>query len=98
MSYSRLWKGLVLAAIAGAPLLIGSVAKAAPREITEFEARKLTFSALTATPVIHHYRSHAVKKSYALASRKTSSMTLRNVSYRGRVVTRHKRNRHQRHG
>ncbi|MDF7674613.1 hypothetical protein PT277_04425 [Acetobacteraceae bacterium ESL0709] len=98
MSFLRLWKGFALVGVVSAPLLVGSFAKAAPREITEYEARKLTFAALTATPVFHHYRPHSAKSSYAMASRKTRTSTVRTVAYHGHVVTRHVRNRHQRHG
>ncbi|UMM63064.1 hypothetical protein [Aristophania vespae] len=101
MSYSRLLRGFVLVGIMSIALLAGTSAKAA-REINDFEARKLTFSALIAPPVRHHYKSrskyHRSRRSYALASRKKNRSVIRRVTYRGRVVTHHKRNRHHRRG
>ncbi|MXV44269.1 hypothetical protein GS501_04285 [Saccharibacter sp. 17.LH.SD] len=80
----------------------------ADRVLTDYEARKLTFSALIAPPVRHHHvaRSYLARlHSHAshpvrLASNRVAhhGMVVRNVTYRGHVVSPHSRNTHHRHG
>lgn len=107
---SRFWKGAALLGVLGIAVLTAKAAWA-ERVISDYEASKLTFSALIAPPSAHRYHRpvhHTVQRFAAhhsssrpatlqLARRQTHSM-VRNVAFRGHVISPHSRKTHKRHG
>lgn len=89
---ARNWVGRIALGIMGVGICMGAGKAYARPAITDYEASKLTFDALTATPVYHRAVFH-----HALARRTTSHNTavawhsshamVRNVAYRPHAVS-----------
>ncbi|MFT8806926.1 MAG: hypothetical protein ABF859_00435 [Gluconobacter sp.] len=88
---ARNWVGRIALGIMGVGICMGAGKAHARPAITDYEASKLTFDALTATPVYHRAVFH-----HALARRTTthhmavawnsSHAVVRNVAYRPHAV------------
>lgn len=95
---SRYWKGGLFLGMMGMACIVGSSAHA-DRTLSDYEASKLTFSALIAPPSHYRHATHTRKKKapsrIARAQRHTA---VRTVAYRGHVLSAHKRNTHHRRG
>lgn len=90
-------KGGVLFGMLGFACIMATPAHA-DRVLTEHEASKLTFRALIAPPSAYrHSRKHGSSFQVASARRHTA-VTVRNVAFRGRVITRHRSGSHRRRG
>lgn len=78
----------------------------AERIITDYEASRLTLSALIAPPSTYHARSARKNSARKVFQAKTNSKNVKNtknsyvqnVAYHGHVVSPHKRNNHHRRG
>lgn len=88
---ARNWVGRIALGIMGVGICMGAGKAYARPAITDYEASKLTFDALTATPVYHRAVFH-----HALARRSTSHTAVawasshamvRNVAYRPHAVS-----------
>ncbi|QDH15799.1 hypothetical protein [Oecophyllibacter saccharovorans] len=104
----RFWKAAAVLGVAGLAAIVAKAAWA-DRVISDYEASKLTFSALIAPPSAYHHHSvarHFVAmahhRSYAapvqLARRHTAPSLVRNVAFRGRVIAPHARKSHKHRG
>ncbi|GAP24365.1 hypothetical protein [Gluconobacter japonicus] len=80
---ARQWAGRIALGIMGVGLCMGAGKAHARAAITDFEASKLTFDALTATPVYHrpvvHFARHSASHSMAWSGHRA---VIRNVAYR----------------
>lgn len=95
---SRYWKGGVFLGMMGIACVVGSSARA-DRVLTDYEASKLTFSALIAPPSHYYHATQKRKKTTTrLARLHRKGTAIRTVAYRGHVISRHKRNTHHRRG
>ncbi|MXV36324.1 MULTISPECIES: hypothetical protein [unclassified Saccharibacter] len=96
---SRYWKGRVFLGMMGIACVIGSSAHA-DRVLTDYEASKLTFSALIAPPSHYYHAAQKRKKATTmrLARLHRKGSAIRTVAYHGHVISRHKRNTHHRRG
>lgn len=97
MFWRRLTKSAVLFGILGMSVLAVKSARA-ERVLTDYEASRLTLSALTSVPMVRHRSvSHQSGRTH-IARAHSPHATVRNVAYHGHVVTPHKRNSHHRRG
>lgn len=96
---ARQWAGRIALGIMAVGLYMGAGKAHARAAITDFEASKLTFDALTATPVYHrpvvHFVRHSASHSMAWSGHRA---VIRNVAYRphasvARAAHRHTRSR-----
>lgn len=85
---ARNWVGRLALGIMGVGICLGASKAHARPAITDYEASKLTFDALTATPVYHHVASHHALSRHStthhttLAWGRHTHAVVRNVAYR----------------
>ncbi|MQR98823.1 hypothetical protein [Gluconobacter aidae] len=82
---ARNWVGRIALGIMGVGICMGAGKAHARPAITDYEASKLTFDALTAAPVYHHVVFHhalAHRSSRTAVAWTRSHAVVRNVAYR----------------
>ncbi|QDH17847.1 hypothetical protein [Swingsia samuiensis] len=103
---ARHWAGKLVLGVMSISLCVGAGKAHARSAITDYEASKLTFDALTATPVYHHHRTapHFYRHTYAtskhalaFAATAHHSAYVRNVSYRPKYIASASAHHHTRH-